>query len=226
EIEKAHFKVHNLLLQIMDEGFLTDNKGSIVGFSNTIVFLTSNIGVDEVEQVRNRMGFDIKKREVPDKTSLKDAFTDAMKDAFNPEFINRLDEVIVFNPLNTKDCVKIARNQLNEVASYLESSEITLSFTKKVEKHIARTGYNPEYGARELRRIIQKEIENPLSQIILEGGFKAGDTIIADVVRNKMNFKAKASRIRAKGKKTETLPAVTTPVNDHKPKPETVPVES
>jgi ATP-dependent Clp protease ATP-binding subunit ClpC len=170
EIEKAHFKVHNLLLQIMDEGFLTDNKGSVVGFANTIIFLTSNIGVDQVEAVRNRMGFDMKKRQVLDQISMKDAMTEAMKDAFNPEFINRLDEMIVFNPLTMKDCVKIAHNQLNEVASYLDNSEITLLFSKKVERYIAKEGYSAEYGARELRRLIQKKIENPLGCGAQQGG--------------------------------------------------------
>jgi len=203
EIEKAHFKVHNLLLQIMDEGFLTDNKGSIVGFSNTIIFLTSNVGVEEVEAIRNRMGFDSGKREVLDKLSTWDAIVQSMKNMFNPEFINRLDEMIVFNNLTQKDCVDIAKNQLNEVASWLGNTDVTFTFTPKVEKHIATKGHNPHYGARELRRLIQKEIEHPLSDLIISDKFKSGDTIVADINRSKVTFTKKKPKPNPKKKATK-----------------------
>lgn len=223
EIEKAHFKVHNLLLQIMDEGFLTDNKGSIVGFSHCIIFLTSNIGVEQVANIKNRMGFDMSKRQVLDKSHMDDAITEAMKDVFNPEFINRLDDLIVFNSLDEKDCVKIAKNQLDEVSSYLKSSEIKLSFTNKVKQYIAKEGYNPEYGARELRRIIQKKIENPLSELILHGDFQKGDAIKVNVSRNKVNFKVKYAE--RKEKDEENLPvAPEQEVKDTVEEKETVPV--
>jgi ATP-dependent Clp protease ATP-binding subunit ClpC len=228
EIEKAHFKVHNLLLQIMDEGFLTDSKGSIVGFNRTLIFLTSNIGVEEVESVKNRMGFDMKQRQVLDRMSMQDAITASMKDVFRPEFINRLDDLIVFNTLTKQDCVKIARNQLEEMTTYLAQSDINLSTTAKVAKYIADQGYSAEYGARELRRIIQKKIENPLSEFILKGQFNAGDTIQVDVKRKKVQLtktsvtpkddkstktsdKAKASAREKKKEKEikETLPVRT-----------------
>ncbi|MFH2001989.1 MAG: AAA family ATPase [Planctomycetota bacterium] len=223
EIEKAHFKVHNLLLQIMDEGFLTDNKGTVVGFNHTIIFLTSNIGVTQVANIKNRMGFDMKKRQVLDKRHMDDAITEAMKDVFNPEFINRLDDMIVFNSLGEHDCVKIARNQLEEVASYLKSSEISLAFTSKVKKYIAKQGYNPEYGARELRRIIQKKIENPLSELILRGDFTQGDTIEVDVTRNKVSFSVRNATQEDAGDESDPIHAGRKENIEEK---ETVPVTS
>ena len=207
EIEKAHFKVHNILLQIMDEGFLTDNKGSVIGFNRTIIFLTSNIGVDEVDRVRNRMGFDMDKRQVLDQMSMRDAISTAMKDVFNPEFINRLDDMIVFNNLDLKDCVSIVRNQLTEVSSYLEPSGIKLTFSKRLDKYVARMGYNPEYGARELRRIIQKKIETPLSNLILNEKYKEGDSIHVDIKRNKVLFETQRAKRKTKQKSASSAPA-------------------
>ncbi len=200
EIEKAHFKVHNLLLQIMDEGFLTDSKGSIVGFNKTIVFLTSNLGVDEVEGIRNRMGFDMKKRQVLDKKSMREAITDSMKNTFRPEFINRLDDMVIFNSLSKNDCVKIAKNQLNEMASHLETAGIKLVATKKVDQYVAKKGFSPEYGARELRRVIQKDIENTLSELILNGKFSDGDSLQVDIKGKKVVFIHKNTPAKSKDK--------------------------
>jgi len=191
EIEKAHFKVHNLLLQLMDEGFLTDSKGYRVPFSNCIVFLTSNIGVEDLDSYRNRMGFDLKKRQGDlDRVTAKDTVRQAMKTLFRPEFINRLDDTILFNSLTVKDCVKIAQNQLNEVATYVESSGMTLSFTQKLTRYIGERGYSPEYGAREIRRLIRTKLENPLSEQLLNGVFSGGDAITADVKRGKIIFES------------------------------------
>ena len=119
EIEKAHRKVHNVLLQIMDEGFLTDSKGAVVPFNRSFILLTSNVGVEQIDNIRNRMGFDWKARKNLKREDAKDAILEAMKHAFRPEFINRLDGVIVFNSLTEADCVKIARNQLAQVAGWL-----------------------------------------------------------------------------------------------------------
>jgi ATP-dependent Clp protease ATP-binding subunit ClpC len=181
EIEKAHRKVHNLLLQIMDEGFLTDSKGQVVPFGRSFVLLTSNLGVDEIDNIRNRMGFDWKKRVHLAQDDAKDATLEAMKHAFRPEFINRLDGVLVFNSLNEQDCVKIARNQLAQVGSFLKESGIELEFAPSVARRVARIGFNPDYGARELRRIIQSQVEEPLSEQILRGEFGPGDHVRVQV---------------------------------------------
>jgi len=177
EIEKAHRKVHNLLLQIMDEGFLTDSKGQVVPFGRSFILLTSNLGVDEINTIRNRMGFDWRSRVHLRPDDAKDATLEAMKSSFRPEFVNRLDGVLVFNPLTERDCVKIARNQLARVASYLQESGIELAFTPGVARFVARVGFNPDYGARELRRIIQTRVEEPLSERILRGDFGPGDRV-------------------------------------------------
>ncbi len=178
EIEKAHRKVHNLLLQIMDEGFLTDSKGCVVPFNQSIILLTSNVGVDELERIRNRMGFDRADDKAPlGRDATRDATLSALKDTFPPEFVNRLDGVVVFNNLTHEHCVKIARNQLDMVRSYLEASGMDLRPTSRVPATIARLGYSAAYGAREIRRTIQKAIEDPLSEKILRGEFRKGDCV-------------------------------------------------
>jgi len=207
EVEKAHFKVHNLLLQLMDEGFLTDSKGCRVPFSNCIVFLTSNIGVKDLESIRNRVGFDFKKRQTLDKGTTESAIMVAMKRIFRPEFINRLDDTIVFNSLSVKNCVEIATNQLNEVAGYLKSSKISLTCTDRLARFIGKNGYSTEYGAREVRRLIRSIIENPLSEKILDGEFKASETIEVDAKKGKVYFTAKKKK---KSGKKPRAPSITT----------------
>ncbi|MBM4014930.1 MAG: ATP-dependent Clp protease ATP-binding subunit, partial [Planctomycetes bacterium] len=177
EIEKANKKVHNLLLQIMDEGFLTDSKGQVVPFNKSFILLTSNVGVEEIGAIRDRVGFDWKSRSVVGREQAKEATLEAMKHTFRPEFINRLDGVLVFNSLSEQDCIRIARNQLDQVAGYLRQGGIELHFAPSVAREIARQGFNPEYGARELRRLIQSKIEEPLSEQILAGEFRAGDAV-------------------------------------------------
>jgi ATP-dependent Clp protease ATP-binding subunit ClpC len=187
EIEKAHQKVHNLLLQLMDEGFLTDSKGTVVPFNKSIIFLTSNVGVEEIESIKNRMGFDYHRRQAPSKREARECITESMKATFRPEFINRLDDVIIFNNLNVKDCVQIARLQLKEVSSYLSNSAtIQLAFSPRVEYFIARAGYSPEYGARELRRLIRQKIENPLSERIISGEFGTEDEVMVTIKRGRI----------------------------------------
>jgi ATP-dependent Clp protease ATP-binding subunit ClpC len=194
EIEKAHFKVHNLLLQLMDEGFLTDSKGFRVAFADSIIFLTSNIGVHDIEKIRNRMGFDLKKRERLDRNTTGEAIMVAMKRIFRPEFINRLDDTIVFNSLTVDDCVKIAQQQLEEVVSYLKAANITLTFKSKVARFIGEKGFSLEFGAREVRRLIRSTVENPLSERILNEEFSGSDKIEVDIKRGCVVFKKKTEK--------------------------------
>lgn len=190
EIEKAHSKIHNLLLQLMDEGTLTDGKGNIVQFNNTMVLLTSNLGVHEIDTVKNRCGFDTARRRRLSSADQREAIQSAMKSTFSPEFLNRLDDVIVFNTLTEKDCQRIARLQLDEVASYLRGTGIRLRFSPRVDSFVAHAGFSEEYGARELRRIIKTEIETPLAELLLEERFSSGDTVQVSVRRGKVQFAA------------------------------------
>ncbi len=195
EVEKAHHKIHNLLLQLMDEGTLTDGKGNVVRFDSTLVLLTSNLGVKEIEAVRNRCGFGSARREGRiTKGEQIEAIHAAMKSTFRPEFLNRLDDVLVFNTLTEKDCQRIARLQLNEVRSYLQNVGVELKFSPRVEMHVAATGYSEEYGARELRRIIKTQVENPLAELLLSGRYGQGDTIQISVRRDRLHFVGARSR--------------------------------
>jgi len=181
EIEKAHEKVHNLLLQLMDEGVLTDSKGEKISFHRAVVLMTSNIGVDDVHRISDRVGF--ANRQAGDVDALSVAFTmkEAVKRAFRPEFVNRIDEVIQFRPLTIEDCERIAELQLNEMAGYLGRTGVQLRFAPSLARHIARLGWSAEYGARELRRHIRDEVEAPLAEKLMDGVYKAGDTVSISV---------------------------------------------
>ena len=214
EIEKAHHKIHNLLLQLMDEGTLTDGKGNLVQFNNALVLLTSNLGVHEIQAVKNRCGFDSAKRVSLSRAEQTEAFHAAMKNTFSPEFLNRLDDVIIFNTLTEKDCQRIARLQLQDVSRYLSATGIKLQFSPKIDIHLASVGFSEEYGARELRRVIKTEIETPLAELLLEGAYAQGDTVQVGLRRGKVQFSGvrqkKARRPRAEAKlalpaPTETL---------------------
>ncbi|MSR47950.1 MAG: ATP-dependent Clp protease ATP-binding subunit [Planctomycetes bacterium] len=207
EIEKAHKKVHNLLLQIMDEGFLTDSKGQIVPFNKSFILMTSNVGVEEIHSIRDRVGFDWKARVNVGRDQVKEATIEAMKHAFRPEFINRLDGVLVFNALTKAHCERIAKNQLALVASYLKESGIELEFAPSVARQVAHQGFNPEYGARELRRIIQAQIEEPLSEQILRSEFRVGDRV--RVIARGERFSAhRVARARPVRHRSATPPAI------------------
>lgn len=174
EIEKAHSKVHNLLLQLLDEGVLTDSKGQTVSFSRATVILTSNLGIEKIDSIRSRMGFKSDPKSMFDGIDLKAVTLEAMKEFFRPEFINRIDEVIVFNPLDVDVCVQIAHRMLKEVASLLMRNGIQVEFSPGIKNMLAREGFSEEYGARELRRLIKKEIEDPLTDLILADSLGPG----------------------------------------------------
>ncbi len=180
EVEKAHYKVHNLLLQILDEGILTDSKGIRVPFNRTIIILTSNLGVEQIERVRSRMGFDLGKRQSVFDIDLKEITMEALKETFRPEFLNRIDEVVVFNPLNLKICEEIAGIMLKDVSRLLEKSGTRIRFSPGVKKLVAKKAYSEEYGAREIRRVVKKELEDPLANLLLKEG-KIRKNILVEV---------------------------------------------
>jgi len=167
EIEKAHPRMHSLLLQIMEEGALTDGKGRRVSFEQCIVILTSNAGADDVSAATRSVGFDRKLS--LGRGTLESITTEALERQFSPEFLGRLDDVILFEELTPAAVESIAQNKLFELASRARSRGLRVAFTPAVARWVATRGYSPEYGARELRRVIQREIEPRLSQLLLDG---------------------------------------------------------
>jgi len=179
EIEKAHPEVFNLMLQILDEGRLTDAKGRIVNFRNAIIIMTSNIGSEFVRQMEH-MGFKTSDGEGGQQTSLKEKIKKALEERFRPEFLNRLDEVIIFDPLSASDIEEIVKIQVSEVTGRLLSKEMRLKVWPKAIALLGSEGYNPSYGARPLKRLIQTKILNPVAEYIVSGKAKSGDTISVD----------------------------------------------
>jgi len=184
EVEKAHPEAHNMLLQIMEEGQLTDAKGRKVDFRNAIIVMTSNIGADLIKR-DGEFGFNLVRDEDQEEKyaydEMRKKLLDALKKAFRPEFINRLDSVVVFHALNREHIRKIADMELSKVAQRLKEREIFLTATQAALEKLAEKGYDPEMGARPLRRVIQIEIEDQLSDALLAGKFKEGDQIWVDV---------------------------------------------
>ncbi len=184
EVEKAHPEAHNILLQIMEEGQLSDAKGRKVDFRNTIIVMTSNIGADMIRR-EGGLGFQLERDQKADEKAAYDTMRkklmDALKKTFRPEFINRLDNVIVFHALSREQIRKIALLELDKVAERLKEREIILLATDAALDKLSEKGYDPDMGARPLRRVIQLEIEDQLSDALLAEKFKDGDTIWVDV---------------------------------------------
>ncbi len=179
EIEKAHPDVFNLLLQVLEDGRLTDSHGRRVDFKNTVIIMTSNCGASQLA-VKKTMGFATGQADTAQQNDDEDKIHRALKETFRPEFLNRLDEIIVFHRLGEKEIQSICEKMLSEVASRLkDASGITLTFSPEVVEKLAREGFDPVYGARPLRRAIQKSVEDSLSTRLLEGAFTAGDTLLA-----------------------------------------------
>lgn len=181
EIEKAHPEVFNILLQVMEDGRLTDSQGHVVDFRNTIIIMTSNVGVKPIGEERG-VGFrDLRLSPDDPKAyeAMKNKMTEELKKLFRPEFLNRVDELIVFHPLGREEILEIVDLMLNRVQEQLESHQLRLEVEQPVKELLAREGYDPNYGARPLRRAVQRMIEDPLSEQILLGRFEEGDSILA-----------------------------------------------
>ena len=186
EIEKAHPDVFNLLLQLFDEGVITDSYGRKIDFQNTIIILTSNIGTKEIQNTSS-FGFDDLSENI-DNSKIKNKILEKVKDTFNPEFINRLDETILFNTLNKEDVVKIIDLQLTDLHNNLTKIGLSVSIPKKAKLFLAKEGFSSEYGARHLRRTIQTAIEDPLSELLLSKTFDKCSRIKIDVKSGKFEF--------------------------------------
>lgn len=186
EIEKAHPDVFNILLQVLDEGRLTDNKGRNVNFKNTIVIMTSNIGSEIIQENFDKAGYDIDP-DVVEQTK-NDVF-DLLKKSVRPEFLNRIDDVIMFRPLSRKDIVQIVKIQVKSLAKRLEDRNIELSASPDAIAYLAEKGYDPQYGARPVKRLIQKDVLNALSKQILLGKIDRDEPLVMDVFDGEVVFR-------------------------------------
>lgn len=178
EIEKAHPDVFNILLQVLDDGRLTDNKGRMANFKNTIIIMTSNIGSDIIRENFERMT-DLDREETVERT--KDLVFEMLKQSVRPEFLNRIDETIMFQPLTAKNLRGIIRLQIDQLKDVLAKQEITMDVTDEALDWLAEEGYNPEFGARPLKRVVQKKVLNALSKQMLEGKVHPNSHIILDI---------------------------------------------
>lgn len=186
EVEKAHPDVFNILLQLLDDGRITDSQGRLADCRNTIVVMTSNIGSEYILDVA---GDDSKYEE------MRKRAVGALRSHFRPEFLNRVDDIILFHALSLKELRKIVGIQLQRMRRLLAEQKIDLEVTVAAQNYIADVGYDPAYGARPLKRAIQKELENPIATKLLETAFMEGDTIVVDVVDHKLSFIKQSSEV-------------------------------
>ncbi|WP_276703102.1 ATP-dependent Clp protease ATP-binding subunit [Romboutsia ilealis] len=194
EIEKAHEDVFNILLQILDDGRLTDSKGRMVDFKNTILIMTSNVGATKINK-NKVLGFGAnndKDEEMKNQyDKMKDSIMGELKQKFKPEFLNRIDDIIVFHPLKENHIYEIVKLMTREVIQRLKSLNIDLEISEEAVKLIAQEGLDLEYGARPLKRAVQKELEDTLSEAILKGDVKKGSNVVAEIEGNKIVYKCK-----------------------------------
>ncbi len=200
EIEKAHPEVFNMLLQIMEEGRLSDARGRKVNFRNTIIIMTSNVGAEMIKR-ENKLGFNVKKEDAKDaeKTWLetKGKLQEQLKRLFRPEFLNRVDGTVVFRPLTRDEIFQIVSLELNKVQKRLSEHNITIEATEAAKDYLATRGYDPDYGARPLRRVIQNEVEDALSDALLQSKIEDNGTVMIDVVETdgakRLDFRMKGA---------------------------------
>ncbi len=194
EIEKAHPDIYNILLQVLDDGQLTDGLGRKVDFKNTTIIMTSNIGVRQLKDFGDGVGFATQARTASAEETNKAVIEKALKRTFSPEFLNRIDDVIIFNSLTKEHIFKIIDILMKGVMKRLASLGFTLELTEEAKNFIAEKGYDQQFGARPLHRAIQKYLEDPLAEEILNMSIKQGDTMVADLDKenSKIKFTLKA----------------------------------
>jgi ATP-dependent Clp protease ATP-binding subunit ClpB len=178
EVEKAHPDVFNVLLQVLDDGRLTDGQGRTVDFRNTVVVMTSNLGSQRIQELSGEQNYE----------EMKNAVMEIVSQHFRPEFLNRIDDAVVFHPLGREHIRAIVDIQLGYLLKRLADREMKIILTDAARDRLAEAGFDPVYGARPLKRAIQQQVENPLAQEILQGRFKPGDTIEVGVADNQLEF--------------------------------------
>jgi len=181
EIEKAHPEVFNVFLQILDDGRLTDGQGRVVDFKNVIIIMTSNLGSDLILEAKNPQ-------------AIRDSLLEMLKQSFRPEFLNRIDETVIFNRLGKGEIGKIVDIQLERLVKRLEERKITLNVTEAAKQLLAERGYDPMFGARPLKRTIQSDLENPLAKQVISGAIKEGETVTANAVSGEIVFKETSAK--------------------------------
>jgi len=199
EIEKAHHDVFNVLLQVLDDGRLTDGQGRTVDFKNTIVIMTSNLGspiIQEYLEERGRPRPRVSENELADKAvrapdELHDRIMAELKKHFRPEFLNRVDDVIIFQSLDEEELARIVEIQIGRLEQRLAQQNLTLDVDAAAKKLLAKEGYDPQFGARPLKRAVQEQLLNPLSMKLLEGDFKPGDRIKVTADDDELKFTKK-----------------------------------
>jgi ATP-dependent Clp protease ATP-binding subunit ClpC len=204
EIEKAHPEVFNILLQVLDNGYLTDAKGRRVNFRNTIIIMTSNIGaqyIDKMEQI----GFAMNTSDTQNYVMAKEKVETSLKDHFRPEFLNRIDEVIIFNILSPDSVKEIVGIQVKEVVERLAAKDITLTITPAVYEYLAKQGYNPHYGARPLRRLIQDKILTKVASLMVGRGVLSGGGVTVDFKNDDFTFEVRKGTAKGRTVKAPQL---------------------
>jgi len=177
EVEKAHPDVFNVLLQVLDDGRMTDGQGRTVDFKNTVIVMTSNLGSHDIQRMAGQ-----------DPELIKDTVMGEVRKHFRPEFVNRIDEIVVFQALDSRQIKSIAKIQLKRLEQRLSAQDMKLEVSDAALAEIAKVGFDPLYGARPLKRAIQQEIENPVARLVLEGRFGPKDVIPVDVKNGKFVF--------------------------------------
>ena len=199
EIEKAHPDVFNTLLQVLDDGRLTDNKGRTVDFKNTILIMTSNVGADIIQSYMERLPLEIEQASgLAVDTSPRAAMLDecrkevleVLKRTVRPEFLNRIDEVIMFEPLSQTDIREILRMQIRDLQARLSENGVIVEFTEEFEDYMSTKGYEPQYGARPIKRLMQKELINLLAKSILDGHVRRDSVIRVDVRNGQIEIRS------------------------------------
>jgi ATP-dependent Clp protease ATP-binding subunit ClpC len=193
EIEKAHDDVFNLLLQILDEGHLTDSFGRKINFKNSLIILTSNVGAKELSNFGKSMGFQTDAVIANEEERTRSIIEKALKKKFKPEFLNRIDEIIVFNSLKEEDIHKIIYNELDKLKERIKEMGYDIKINKSAIEYVAKNGYDDAYGARPLNRAIQRYIEDPIADEILSGNIKEGETINITLDKQKNELIIKGS---------------------------------
>ena len=202
EIEKAHPDVFNILLQILEDGRLTDGQGHTVDFRNTVIIMTSNLGTEGVRW--QPFGFRTESGDQKSEMSaLRESVDSALKRDFRPEFVNRIDETIVFHPLNQAQIVQIVELMVQDVQNRLDEREVTFHLTKEAELWLAKEGFDPVYGARPLRRAIQRHLENPFARMILSAEVLPGDHVVVEASPDGLVFSKQDSPGRESGEPVE-----------------------
>ena len=191
EVEKAHPDIFNTLLQVLDEGRLTDATGRVVDFTNTIIVLTSNVGARKLSDFGTGIGFETSSSMLAEKSKIDGIIKKELKNKFSPEFLNRLDDIIVFDQLNTEHVIKIVDIELTKFTKRMERQGFTFKFNKNTKEFLAKEGYDPKYGARPVKRAIQRYVEDAVADAILDGIVKAGGnyTVSKDRKEDKLNIK-------------------------------------